>query len=237
MFKFFFVIILPMLFINCTNKQKDKSNTYFGYYDLNSLEGKMPLDGKNLDYPYVSIKDTNGAKIITHFFSENDSFQSKYSIVGENKFERFIPNSINNPLKNIKEYIQNDSIIVVAKNITTDNHIFNIGIYSGNTISLIGFQDVTKEDFTASSAIRYINNIKKGVKSTLVFTKTDDTVSISYESKYIENFKPFYSKIHYLKGNNKPFHHWLIFSWKYYVNSIFDSPENLMALGAKKDSI
>lgn len=224
-------ILLNGLFA-CQNHHNVMHKTHFRYYDINSLEGLEPLSEDDLSYPFVSIISTQKNKIITHYFSKKDSLQSMYTIVGDS-YERTISNWQIKAEGKIQEYTFKDSIVVITKDAASDMNLYNIGIYSHDTLKIFGFQEPSIDSFDCAKAIEYIGQIVKGIRQTIIFSEERNKVLLSYDSKFIENSKLFYSKKFEFDNKNRTLNWWLIFKWKYYLSSIYETPEKLIDLGVK----
>lgn len=247
------IILITLCSYILSNCSSDKhfaiSGNRFSYYDLFTLKGQEPLTGKSIVYPFVVINNCNDTTFITHHISISDSFSSVY-LKQNGFFERYVYNPMVADKPEIKEFIRNDSIVIINFAVVSDLSIEGIGFFSRNRFCYYTFPGPLKRDhFTIDSAITFINSLRSGSMERIDFTEAGDSVAVSRISEMLSDDsaplvrsdqdtttgRRINAKQNHFKNRYNSIAQWLIFSWKYYQSSFFCTSKKLEELYLNKD--
>jgi hypothetical protein len=240
-----FNIVYAWLIMSCSSNNKSLlPDNSFRFYDLFSLEGKEPLLGKVITYPFVVINNSHDTTLITHHFSAADSFIATY-VRRRDIVERLIYNPEQPDRYKIKEFIRNDSVIVLDFSPDSNLFIEGIGVFSQNKFNYYTFPNPQKnENFTADSAINFITSIQVGQVQKIDFSKVGDSIAVSRIFEMLDNVpepvvrrdtdtttgRRIGAKQSYFFDKYNNMMEWLIYDWKYYNSSFFSTSSKLEEL-------
>jgi hypothetical protein len=246
------IIVTSYIILSCNaEKSVAVKGNRFKYYDLTSLSGRDSLNATNFSYPNVGIHSSNEKITITHFITAKDSFISTYT-KKNGWFERQIIDTVFEKKMLYKEYVRNDSIIVISYNTMSDGSIATIGVYNQGTFLCYCLYDFLKlKELLPDSAITYVKHMKMGRLDKVKFFQKDDQITIMSESAHLEGMplptlrsygdtatgRRIYTTQYSIRNSNTSLDWWLIFKWKYYSSSFFLFEKKLIELGVDPKKI